>query len=49
MVRYTLANSGAPTQHSLPLSVELKRLDIFGGEQLSEEYLCEVNPKGQVS
>ncbi|KIX94961.1 uncharacterized protein Z520_09271 [Fonsecaea multimorphosa CBS 102226] len=47
MVRYTLANAGLP-DNCLPLSVELREIDIYTGAQLSEAYLCEVNPKGQV-
>ncbi|KAJ9603930.1 hypothetical protein H2200_011452 [Cladophialophora chaetospira] len=48
MVRYTLLYTGSPSQGSLPLDVEPHRIDIFNGEQLTEFYLCEVNPKGQV-
>ena len=49
MVRYTLSERGARREGSLPLSIELKDVQIFKGEQLTEEYLCDVNPKGQVS
>jgi hypothetical protein len=49
MVRYTVANAASPVKGSLPLSVELRQIDIFKGDQLSEQYLCEINPKGQVS
>lgn len=48
MVRYTFARAGAPSQGSLPLSIELKEVQIYHGEQMSESYLCEINPKGQV-
>ncbi|OAP65631.1 hypothetical protein AYL99_01603 [Fonsecaea erecta] len=48
MVRYTLANAGLPGKDCLPLSTELRAVDIYTGEQLSETYLCELNPKGQV-
>ncbi|KIW89620.1 uncharacterized protein Z519_09776 [Cladophialophora bantiana CBS 173.52] len=48
MVRYTLANAGPPVENCLFLSPELREIDIFNGAQLSESYLCEVNPKGQV-
>jgi hypothetical protein len=49
MVRFTLAFRGAPKDESSAMSVEERTLNIFQDEQLSEEYLCEVNPKGQVS
>jgi hypothetical protein len=49
MVRYTLASAGTPAQGSLPLSVTPHVIDLFkGGEQISEHYLTELNPKGQV-
>ncbi|KAH0846028.1 hypothetical protein FOPE_12242 [Fonsecaea pedrosoi] len=48
MVRYTLACTGSPGKNCLSLSLELREIDIYKGEQLSESYLCEVNPKGQV-
>ncbi|KIW27738.1 uncharacterized protein PV07_07448 [Cladophialophora immunda] len=48
MVRYTLASAGLPGKNFSSLSTEPREIDIFNGEQLSESYLCEVNPKGQV-
>lgn len=48
MVRYTFALAGVPVQGSMPLSIKLKETQIFQGDQISEFYLCEVNPKGQV-
>lgn len=49
MVRYTLALRGTPKDPSSPILIEEKDVDIFHQEQLSEHYLCEINPKGQVS
>jgi hypothetical protein len=49
MVRYTLAIRGAPKEASVRLVVEEQEVDIFREAQLEERYLCEVNPKGQVS
>ncbi|TVY87385.1 hypothetical protein LAWI1_G005630 [Lachnellula willkommii] len=49
MVRYTLAIRGAPKEASTMMIVEEQEVDIFHGAQLEEQYLCEVNPKGQVS
>ncbi|EXJ60371.1 hypothetical protein A1O7_04523 [Cladophialophora yegresii CBS 114405] len=48
MVRYTLANATSTSKGLLPLSFELHPIDIVKGEQLSEQYLCEINRKGQV-
>ena len=46
MVRFTLAlcNECPGT----PLNVEEKHVDIQHGGQLTEEYICDVNPKGTV-
>lgn len=48
MVRYTFRVAGQPVSGSLPLSLELQAVNIFENDHLSEFYLCEVNPKGQV-
>jgi glutathione S-transferase len=48
MVRYTLAIRGAPKDASAAIVVEEQEVDIYHGAQLKEQYLCEVNSKGQV-
>jgi hypothetical protein len=48
MVRYTIALRGPPRDEASAMSVTERVLDITAGEQTKEEYLCEVNPKGQV-
>ena len=49
MVRYTLAIRGKQKQASTVIVVEEKEVDILHGAQIEQKYLCEVNPKGQVS
>jgi len=41
MARYTIALRGPPQDASSPQDV-----DIFHEEQLSEQFLCEINAKG---
>ncbi|CAJ2500532.1 Uu.00g033850.m01.CDS01 [Anthostomella pinea] len=48
MVRYTLALAGEPRDTDSAMDIEEKVIDIFHNAQLDEEYLCNVNPKGQV-
>jgi hypothetical protein len=48
MVRYALALRGEPKAASDEMVVEERVVEIFKGEQLTEHFLCEVNPKGQV-
>lgn len=48
MVRYTIALRGAPMNVSSPFIVHEENINVFNNEQLTEHYLCEVNPKGQV-
>ena len=49
MVRYTLALRGTPESPETAIMVEEKYVDIYVYEQLSEKFLLQVNPKGQVS
>lgn len=49
MVRYTLETRGPPKDGELDWNIENKAINIFAGEQISEHFLCEVNPKGEVS
>lgn len=48
MVRYTLALRGIARDPADEITVEEHVVEIFQGAQLSEEFLCYVNPKGQV-
>ena len=48
MVRYAIAVRGEPKDESSAMSITEQVVDLFHSEQLKEEYLCEVNPKGQV-
>jgi hypothetical protein len=49
MVRYTLAIRGVAKDPASEMAVEEREIDIFGEGQLEESFLCDVNPKGQVS
>jgi glutathione S-transferase len=48
MIRYTLTLARDRTPISSDFDIEFREIDINNGEQLSEEYLCTINPKGQV-
>jgi hypothetical protein len=48
MVRYTVETRGPPKDGEPDWTVETKVVNIFAGEQISEHFLCDVNPKGQV-
>jgi hypothetical protein len=48
MVRYTLALRGEPVDAASEMTIEEREVDIFREAQLEENFLCEVNPKGQV-
>lgn len=48
MVRYTAAIRGAPKDVESKILIEEQVVDIFHEEQLSEHFLCEINPLGQV-
>ncbi|KAJ9608388.1 hypothetical protein H2200_007376 [Cladophialophora chaetospira] len=47
-VLYTLALRGEPKDAESQMEVDPQIVDIFNMEQLSEEFLCEVNAEGQV-
>lgn len=49
MVRYTLALRGPPKDASSAIEVHEQEVDVYHEEQLSEQFLCEINPKGQVN
>src|SRR5256885_3422319 len=48
MVRYTLAVKGAPQKPAAAMVVKEQEVDIFHGAQLDEQFLLEINPRGQV-
>jgi len=48
MIRYLLAVRGEPLDAASTMVVEEKAIDIFNEEQLAEDYLLHVNPRGQV-
>lgn len=48
MVRQTIAIRGFPQDASSEISIKEEVVDIFHEEQFSEQYLCEINPEGQV-
>jgi hypothetical protein len=49
MVRYTIAIRGPPKDESSSILIEEQEHDIFHEEQLTEQFLCGINPKGQVT
>ncbi|OAL29354.1 hypothetical protein AYO22_02248 [Fonsecaea multimorphosa] len=49
MVRYTFALRGPPKNESSDIVLEEKSIDIYNEEQLSEHFLCEINPYGQAT
>jgi len=48
MARYTVALRGNAASPETAMRIEEKLVDLHRGENLSEKYLLEVNPKGQV-
>jgi hypothetical protein len=48
MVRYTWALRGAPRSPSMEMEMDEQMIDIFHTAQLEENFLCEINPQGQV-
>lgn len=48
MSRYALAIRGEPATPEEAITVKEQEIDIYASEQLTEEYLCIVNAKGQV-
>lgn len=49
MVRYTLALGGPPKDDVSTLYLREVPVDLFKGEHLTEEFLCDINKYGQVS
>lgn len=48
MVEYTIALRGEPIDDKSEMSVIRHEVDIFHAEQLTEAFLTEINPEGQV-
>jgi hypothetical protein len=48
MVLYTLALRGEPKDPESEMIVDTYEVDIFHEAQLEEQFLCEINAKGQV-
>jgi hypothetical protein len=48
MIRYLLRIRGDARDAASSMNVTEEMIDIFNEEQLSEKYLLEVNPNGQV-
>ena len=48
MVRYTFSLRGEPKSANDQIQFHEKQIDIHNGEQFTENYLLNVNPKGQV-
>ena len=48
MVRWLVSIRGEPRDEASRMDITPKEIDIFNEEQLSEWYLCDVNPNGQV-
>jgi hypothetical protein len=47
-VRYTLALRGHPEDEASALNLREVSVDLFKGEHLTEEFLCDINKYGQV-
>ena len=48
MMRYLVRIKGEPKDAASKMNIEDKLINIFNEEQLSEEYLTQVNENGQV-
>lgn len=48
MVRYTIALRGSPRDSKSDIHIHECPVDIFREDQLSEDFLCNINAKGQV-
>ena len=48
MVRYTYALRGTPNDPKNEIRIVEKEVHLFKGEQLTEHYLCDINPAGEV-
>ena len=49
MARYSYALRGTPKDPKDEIRIEEKQVHLGKGEQLSEHYLCDINPAGDVS
>jgi hypothetical protein len=48
MVRYTFAVRGIPKDRASQMEIEEVELDLGTRRQMEEDFLCDINPKGQV-
>jgi len=48
MVRTTIAIRGDARDRDCEMLIEEEEVDIYREEQLTEHYLCDINPLGQV-
>lgn len=48
MARYTYALRGEPKSANDDIRLEQKSIELPKGEQLTEHYLCDINPAGEV-
>ena len=48
MVRYTLAVRGQALDKDSEIQIEEQPVEIFNEEQMTEHFLCDINPLGQV-
>lgn len=49
MVRYTFALRGEPADPGNKMRLTEEEVNIMKGEQLTEHFLCDINPAGEVS
>ena len=48
MARYTYALRGAVNDSQNEIRIEEFQVDLMKGEQLTEHFLCDINPAGEV-
>lgn len=48
MARYTFAVRGEPQDANNEIRIEERQINLGKGEQLTEHYLCDINPAGDV-
>ncbi len=48
MARYTYAVRGAANDSKNEIRIEEKAVDLGKGDQLTEHFLCDLNPAGEV-
>lgn len=49
MARYTYAVRAEPENSKNEIRIEERQVNLGKGEQLTEHYLCDINPAGDVS